>query len=67
MEKKNLTIQELYDYCKDHGALDYIISIPYERFDVDTDSSYTVSSGDYDRTLTVDINVSDRVIDLSVY
>lgn len=67
MEKKNLTIQELYDYCKDHGALDYVISIPYERFDADTDSSYTVSSSDYDRTLTVDINASDRVIDLNAY
>ena len=67
MEKKNLTIQELYDYCKDHGVLDYVISIPYERFDVDTDSSSTVSSSDYDRTLTVDINASDRVIDLNAY
>ena len=67
MEKKNLTIQELYDYCKDHGVLDYVISIPYERFDVDTDSSYTVSSSDYDRTLIVDINASDRVIDLNAY
>lgn len=67
MEKKNLTIQELYDYCKDHGALDYVISIPYEGFDVDTDSSYTVSSSDYDRTVAVDINASDRVIDLNAY
>ena len=67
MEKKNLTIQELYDYCRDHSALDYVISIPYERFDVDTGSSYTASSSDYDRTLTVDINASDRVIDLNAY
>lgn len=67
MEKQNLTIQELYDYCRDHDVLDYVINIPYERFDVDTDSSYTVSSSDYDRTLTADINVSDRVIDLNAY
>lgn len=57
MTRSDLTVQELYDFCKKRGALDYKINFTVTVYDPDADNHY--DSGIRDLGMNIYVNVDD--------
>lgn len=64
MTRNNLTVQELYDFCKKNGALDYTINFTIQMYDPDTGNHYDSSVNDLGMSIYVNVDDVNHEVDL---
>lgn len=64
MTQSDLTVQELYDFCKKNGALDYAINFTVQVYDPDTDNHYDSSVNDLGMNIYVNVDDVNHEVDL---
>lgn len=58
------TIQDLYNFCKERGALNYPINITCTVYDQDTDNFYDSCTNDLEISIFINVDNVNNVVDL---